>query len=123
MASISAKGPPVFDSEEAEVLACRKALEFAMDAGFSALVIESDNAIVMNYLFNSRAAQSRLGHLYGDIQCMAAGLHALSVNCVTRSANSVAHSLARFARCITDEVVWVEESPPPTLEALYFDSH
>ena len=67
MASISAKGPPVFDSEEAEVLACRKVLEFAMDAGFSALVIESDNAIVMNYLSNSQAAQSRLGHLYGDI--------------------------------------------------------
>ena len=54
---------------------------------------------------------------------MAAGLHVFSVNCVTRLANSVAHSLARFARCITDEVVWVEESPPLTLEALYFDSH
>ena len=34
MASISAKGPAVFDSEEAEVLACRKAVEFAVDSGF-----------------------------------------------------------------------------------------
>ena len=34
MASISARGPPIIDSEEAEILACRKALEFAVDAGF-----------------------------------------------------------------------------------------
>ena len=34
MASISAKGPAVFDSEEAEVLACRKAVEFDVDSGF-----------------------------------------------------------------------------------------
>ena len=105
------------------MLACRKALEFAMDAGFSNMVIEGDNATVMNYLSNSRVAQSRLGHLYGDIQCMVAGLHVFSVNCVACSANSAAHSLACFARCIIDEVVWLEESPPPAFEALYFDSH
>ena len=33
MAALSAKGPPVMDSEEAEVLAGRKALEFALDSG------------------------------------------------------------------------------------------
>ena len=32
MASMSARGPPVNDSEEAEILACRKAMEFAIDA-------------------------------------------------------------------------------------------
>ena len=32
MAALSAKGPPVMDSEEAEVLAGRKALEFALDS-------------------------------------------------------------------------------------------
>ena len=34
MASISARGPPVIDSEEAEILARRNALEFAVDARF-----------------------------------------------------------------------------------------
>ena len=32
MVALSSKGYTVVDSEEAEVLACRKALEFAMDA-------------------------------------------------------------------------------------------
>lgn len=40
MAAMSAKGPPVEDSEEAETLACKRAVEFAIDAGFSDLVIE-----------------------------------------------------------------------------------
>ena len=45
--SMTAKGPSVSDSEEAEVLACRKALEFAVDSGFVELIMEGDNATVM----------------------------------------------------------------------------
>lgn len=48
MAAMSIKGQPVADSEEAEVLACRKALEFSIDAGFTELIIEGDNVNVMN---------------------------------------------------------------------------
>ena len=47
MAAMSIKGPPVADSEEAEVLACRKALEFSIDAGVMDLIIEGDNVNVM----------------------------------------------------------------------------
>ena len=39
MAAMSAKGLAMHCSEEAELLACRKAIEFAMDVGFSELVI------------------------------------------------------------------------------------
>ena len=34
-------------SEEAELLACRRAIEFAVDAGFSRLIIEGDNSNVI----------------------------------------------------------------------------
>ena len=34
----------------------------------------------------------------------------------------VAHSLAKYAKNITDVVYWVEDSPPPMVEALYQDS-
>ena len=50
MAAMSAGGPPVSSSEEAELLACRKAVEFATDAGFSEIVIEGDNSNVMKAL-------------------------------------------------------------------------
>ena len=42
MAVMSSRGPVVSDSEEVEVLACRRALEFAIDAGFADLVVEGD---------------------------------------------------------------------------------
>ena len=122
MASISARGPPVIDSEEAEILACRNALEFAVDARFRDLIVERDNKVVMTSITNTHTTSSRLGHLYGDVNCIAAGIGNLTVSCVPRTANTVAHALARYARNIEDELVWLEESPPPAFEALYFDS-
>ena len=47
MAVLSSKGPAVTRSEEADVLACRKALEFAVEVGFFELVIEGDNINAM----------------------------------------------------------------------------
>ena len=76
----------------------------------------------MAAISSSRLFHSRLGHLYADIHCLATGLQVRSVSCVARSANSVAHSLACFANCINDEISWLEESPQPALEALYFDT-
>ncbi|KAK4573849.1 hypothetical protein RGQ29_031699 [Quercus rubra] len=68
LAAISAKGPAVGDSEEAEVLACRRALEFAVDGGFTELEIEGDNVTVMRSLASSSTSQSRLGNIYEDIR-------------------------------------------------------
>ncbi|XP_075649914.1 uncharacterized protein LOC142620431 [Castanea sativa] len=123
MAALSARGPSVQDSEEAEVLACRKALEFTIDSGFSNIVIEGDNSVVMAAIPSSRLIHSRLGNLYADIHCLVAGLQVHSVSSVARFSNLVAHSLARFAHCINDEIIWLEESPQPALEALYVDSN
>ena len=50
------------------------------------------------------------------------GFRTITYNCVRRSANSVAHALARFARLLDQEIVWLEEDPPPAMDALYLDS-
>lgn len=67
MASVSAKGPLVMNSEEAEVLACRKALELAVDSSFLELIIEGDNANVITTIPQPWVNHSYLGHLYEDI--------------------------------------------------------
>ena len=41
---------------------------------------------------------------------------------VKRSANNVAHGLARWAKDLVEDIVWIEDSPPPVMEALLFDS-
>ena len=36
------------------------------------------------------------------------------LSCIRRSANFVVHSLARYVNVLNEEVVWLEESPPPS---------
>ena len=43
MAAMTAKGPAVQCREEAKLLACRKAMEFAIDASFTVLIVEGDS--------------------------------------------------------------------------------
>ena len=121
MAALSAKGPLVWNNEEAEALACRKAIEFSIDAGFLELMIEGDNANVMRAVSSNSMDNSRLGHVFQDIQCLVHGLRWGFVICIKRGANVAAHSLARFSRYVTEETIWLEECPSPTNEALYHD--
>ena len=93
-----------------------------MDAGFSDLIIEGDNVEVIKAISSPRVNCSRLGHIYDDIRCLAVGLCAWPTSWVRRSANGAAHLLAQFAREIENEIVWLEDSPPPVLDALYSDS-
>ena len=118
MAAMSVKGPSVSSNEEAKALACRKAIEFAMETGFSELIIKGDNNVV-KAVAGSLGGYSLLGHVYEDIHCSLHGLHSVSISCVRRGGNKVAHILAQYARNITDELYWMEDSPPLVLEALY----
>ena len=68
MAAMVAKGPEVFCSEEVELLAYRKAIEFAVDASFSELVIEVDNSSAMTVISTLKIDQSLSGNVVGDIQ-------------------------------------------------------
>nr|XP_023887750.1 uncharacterized protein LOC111999867 [Quercus suber] len=53
MAAMSVGGPKVSTSDEAELLACRRAIEFAVDAGFSRLFIEGDSSKVIQSISSS----------------------------------------------------------------------
>lgn len=45
-------------------------------------------------------------------------VYVLFVGWMGRTANGVAHCLVQFAYGLVDEIVWLEESPPPALDAL-----
>ena len=121
MTGLSTRGPYVASSKEGEVLECRKSLEFAIDAGFREIVLEGDNATVIKSLMSPRVNRSRLGHIYEDICTLTTSFRSLTVGCVKRGANVVAHSLARFAAQLDSEIIWLEDSPPLALKALYLD--
>ncbi|XP_075649789.1 uncharacterized protein LOC142620276 [Castanea sativa] len=105
MAALSAIGPLVTCSEEAEVLACRRAVEFAMECGFSEVVVEGDNQMVMSAIQLRKRLSSGIGHIIQDVLCLLNNFWLSQVHYIRRSANSTAHALARFAKNVTNELL------------------
>ncbi|KAK9993235.1 hypothetical protein SO802_022938 [Lithocarpus litseifolius] len=123
MAAMAAKGLEVSCSEEAEFLACRKAIEFAIDAGFSELVIEGDNSSVMKVVSAMQEDYSLLGNVIGDIHHLVRNLQWVRIECTRRGGNRVAHELAQFAKNISQDLFWMEDVPPIVRVALLQDAN
>ena len=107
-------------SEEAEALACQKAIEFSIEAGFSEPVIKGDSLNVMRAISALTANNFLLGHIYKDICCYISGLQVVSIR-VERGGNMVSHSFAKYVKNIVDEIYWLEDTPPPAVDAVYWD--
>ena len=54
MASFSVRGSKAVDSSEAELLVCRRAIQFAIELGITDVVIEGDNAMIMGSIAKRR---------------------------------------------------------------------
>nr|XP_023901140.1 uncharacterized protein LOC112012993 [Quercus suber] len=121
MVGMSTIGLIVDTSEEAKLLACRRSIEFAVDAGFTRLVIERDNSNVMQAISSVAVNYSFLGNVVDDIRCLMSGLQWATTSKIRRGGNKVAHALAQHARNLYYDLYWLEDSPPPALEALYQD--
>ena len=67
------RGPPVFCNEDAETLACRRVVEFALECGFREMVVEGDNLSVMSALELKKSLSSRVGHIIQDVLCLLMG--------------------------------------------------
>ena len=118
-AAMTASGPKVSTSDEAELLACRRAIEFAMDAGFTRLIIEGDNSNVIQAISSPLKSFSLFGNVVNDIRRLIWGLQWTKVCCIRRGANKVAHTLAQYARNTLDEdLYWMKDSPPTSFRSL-----
>ena len=63
MAAMTASGPMVHTSDEAELLACQRAIEFAVNARFSRMIIKGDNINVVHAISSSMENTSPFGNV------------------------------------------------------------
>ena len=78
-----------------EALACRRAIQFAVEIGLHEVIFEGDATVVIQAIKNREADQSSYGHIVGDIQDQVSLLAFFYFYFVPRSCNRVADDLAK----------------------------
>ena len=122
MVVMTVKGPAVQGSEVAELLSCRKALEFAIDAGFMVLIVKGDSVNATRCIALGSDIQSAIRHVVGDIRHLLGALEWASMSCTKRNGNRVAHVLARYAQNVNVDLFWMEEVPLVAVEFVNIDA-
>ena len=89
-----------------------------MECGFTEMVAEGDNQSVMSALEQKKSLSSRVGHIIQDVLCLPNGFRWSQVQFTKRNANTVTYLLARYAKQVSHDVIWTEESPRPVLREI-----
>ena len=92
-----------------EALACRRAVQFAVEIGLHEVVFEGAAAVVINTISQGSANQSLYGHIVDDILAQVSLLSSSYFCFVPRLCNKVADALAKRAKVGPDLQVWLEE--------------
>ena len=116
-AGLSKNDCKVSSAEAAKLVAALEAINFAVDAGFRNILLEGDNLGVINAI-REDGLDSR-GAIVVDIIRASLFCNSLQFSFVKRDENSLAYSLAKFARFISDFIVWLED-PPDWLNVVLF---
>ena len=106
-----------------ESLACRRAVEFAVEIGLRRVIFEKDSAMVINAINQGIAGFSTYGNVIEDIHCQAVVFQSFVFNHVSRSCNSVKDALVKKAKGGQGLQVWLVDPLEDIASLLLFDVH
>ncbi|KAL0453470.1 UNVERIFIED_CONTAM: hypothetical protein Slati_1325100 [Sesamum latifolium] len=84
-------------SKITEALAAREAIQFGIQRGWTRIILEGDYATLFHKLKSRDPDLSHTGPITSDIKYCSLQLHFFSLSLVRRTANKVAHAIARGA--------------------------
>lgn len=113
LATLAASVPCVSDPMSTEVLAAWREVQFGKERGYHRLMLESDLLTTVNVLNQEAPCLSICGQLVEDIRARLKYFSCCNVQHVSRTANTTAHSLAKYALFLSFDAVWMEECLPP----------
>jgi hypothetical protein len=103
---------------DAEALAAFYAVTLGRDYGFSKVILEGDTKVVVDSVNSDVADCSRRGHMIADIREGLREFQCWEIKYVRRTANNIAHVLARAAVQQGVEGIWTEIPPDCIVELL-----
>ncbi|KAE8785151.1 WD repeat domain phosphoinositide-interacting protein 3 [Hordeum vulgare] len=111
LAGVSHFFPGIADLESVEVLACRRALQVAVDVHIQRAHVELDNKALVAKINEPGRNLSAVGPWVQDIKEMLNHFEEFKVTWIRRTGNMVAHNLARVGVGEFRSEIWVD-SPP-----------
>ena len=105
-----------------EVIAARKALQFAKDIGLSSIILEGDSKIAIDGLKSMNSFLNEYVHLLVEAKEVADQMDLVEFHYVPRQANKSAHNIARYARHVSEFTVWMEDVPPHLVSVIQANS-
>ena len=112
MAASSQRLVASFPPHIAEASAIRVGIQLAIDTGLNPITVESDAAVVVNWINGELDLLSEVGTIITDIKYLLHQIQCVAVTFVPRLANMVAHCLAKFALSCDEDRFWLEDDPP-----------
>ena len=106
-----------------EALACLKAVQFALELGITRAVFEGDSAAIINALLHGAGAFASFGNTLDDIRMLSSVFQFVEFIFVNRGCNSVADALAKKAKLLVGDQVWLHDVPADIAPLVSFDVH
>ena len=102
--------PPLVDDIEA--LVAVRAISFALDRGFSSIILEEDLETIIKALQNNEESFASYGHLLSSAKSSIDAFSDISYSHICRFRNSITYNLARHAKYVSALYVWMKDVSP-----------
>lgn len=109
--------------DDVEALACKRAIEFALEKGLQQVVFEGDSTTILNYIQGGSPSLEPFGNIIEDSSILASQLSHCSFSHVRRKGNAVFNKLAKLAKHLDVPKVWLEDIPSDVNSLVVIDSN
>ncbi|XP_023924335.1 uncharacterized protein LOC112035736 [Quercus suber] len=105
-----------------EVIATKKAIQFAKDIGLTSIILEGDLKSAIEGLKCKSSSLIEYGHLLVEARDVANQLDLVEFQYMPRQANKSAYNIARHARHVSEFTMWMEDVPPHLVSVIQANS-
>ncbi|XP_075673362.1 uncharacterized protein LOC142642791 [Castanea sativa] len=123
LGALSSSIPLAQSVADVEALACLKAVSFAQEIGLTRVVFEGDSAIIIGALNQATGEVANYGNIIEDIRQQVGVFQFVVFSHTSRVCNSVADALAKKAKVVMVEQLWLGDIPSDIAPLVYLDIH
>jgi ribonuclease HI len=112
----------ITDPAVAEAMALRTAAAVRQQLGIMEVILEGDSLEVVQAVKKEEESWTNFGPIVEEVKDMLKGCHSWKISHVKRTANEVAHKMAKMVVSLNVNQIWVSTIPPCIREIVLVES-